>query len=187
MEFYFIDAHLKCSLRFLLWVLTLIGSATMALQLCAQSNGPAPHNSAVLFENADEVVIYTKDSTDIALRNIAQALRAKGFVIDTIIPSLIHAQVTKVPSIYGSTEASDASVTAYLRTRGSETLIFLQGYTVKQSKLTTTRKVSMECTQYHGPRRGYLKASFRQLEAVALSYPNGRVVYQVGMWENRLR
>uniref|UniRef100_UPI000619B0E6 hypothetical protein n=1 Tax=Hymenobacter terrenus TaxID=1629124 RepID=UPI000619B0E6 len=151
-----------------------------------QPDATAPRQAAAVFEQADEMVIYTTDSLSVARRTIAYVLQANGFVLDTVIATMVQTRFAPLPRQYGARACARSAATAYLRRRGAETLIILEGSWLAEAKAVTDRKVRTAGARYEAPPRGGNKAAFRQLEAVAHAYPGGRVFYRIGTWQDRL-
>lgn len=71
--------------RILLLGSVLLVRGVHPLPVRAQQDAPAPRQAATVFQQADEIVIYTHDSLSVARRTIARLLQANGFVLDTAL------------------------------------------------------------------------------------------------------
>lgn len=170
--------------RTVLMVALLLLGGPAQLRVQAQRGDPTPRESATLFKQADQVVIYTNDSLSVARHRIAVALQANGFVVDTVLATLVQTQITVLPRTFGVAKPARSEAFAYLRTRGAGTLIILEGFCLADADIIPRRKVKMKDSVYQGAQRGCQKAAFRQLEAVARAYPGGRLSYRAGMSRN---
>ena len=163
--------------------LLLVGNV-LPLRVQAQQDDPTPRESATVFQQANQVVIYTKDSLSVARRNIAAALQANGFVVDTVLATLVQTQITALPRTFGAARPAHSEASAYLRIRGAETCIILEGFCLADADFIPHRVVKMKDSVYQGAQHGCQKAAFRQLEAVAHAYPGGRLSYRAGISRN---
>lgn len=147
--------------RVVLLVSLLLWSGILPLRVQAQQDDPAPRESATLFKQADQVVIHTEDSLSVARRHITFALQANGLAVDTVLATLVQTQITTLPRTFGAPRPARSEASAYLRSRGAETLIILESFWLANADIIPNRKVKMKGLVYQGGQHGCQKAAFK--------------------------
>lgn len=134
--------------------------------------------TAAPVEMADEILIYTADTGQVALGRMIGALQQTGFELDTAIVGF--AQTLYVPIAAAYESAVPATVSARVRVRPGTggSVIFLDGNCLADSRLRSDTKVKTDPACCAGKRRSVPRAAFRMLRGAALAYPNGQVLYR---------
>lgn len=130
------------------------------------------------FEGADQLLVFTADTGQVALTRMIRALRQTGFELDTAIAGF--AQTLFVPIAPAYEPGVPATVAARVRVRPSAggSVLLLDGTCLADSRLRADRMVKSDDLCYCGRRRSVPRAAFRMLQSAALAYPGGRVAYQ---------
>ena len=191
--FFFFPDMKRFRLRALPFALLFALFSAHTFPVTAQQQGTAPQESALLFETADEIAIYTPDSLAVALRTIQGLLQQTGFTLDTTITNvdnsrfLVRTRGLTISSVrFNRSPSGIAYAKAYVTAQGTGARVLLTGFCLPQSRMKYKRKVAMDAAYYQGSEFGHRKAAFLHLQAIALAYPQGRVVYRAG-WESEFR
>lgn len=138
--------------------------------------------TAAPVEGADEILIFTADTGQVALNRMIGAMRQTGFELDTAVVGFAQTLCVPIAAAYES--AVPATVSARVRVRPDRggSVIWLDGDCLAESRLRPDdTKVKTDPARYAGKRRSVPRAAFRMLRAAALAYPNGQVLYR--RWE----